>query len=98
MKLIGACVRHGRNAYRFWWGNLEEMDHLEDLGVDEIMFKKVFKKYGRSDLRLNSFGSKKGQVAGCFEYYHEYFSSIKCREYDQFNNCCILRTKRATRS
>jgi len=39
MKLIGACVRYERNAYRFWWGNLKEMYHLEDLSVDEIMLK-----------------------------------------------------------
>jgi hypothetical protein len=39
MKLIGACVRNGRNAYRFWWENLKEMNHLKDLGVDGIMLK-----------------------------------------------------------
>jgi hypothetical protein len=44
MKLIGACVRYGKNAYRFWCGKLKEMDHLEDLGVDGIMLKKVLKK------------------------------------------------------
>jgi hypothetical protein len=28
----------------FWWGNLREGDHFEDLGVDEgIIFKWVFK-------------------------------------------------------
>jgi len=46
MKLIGACVRYGRNAYRFWWGNLKEMDHLEELGVYRIMSAYVFKKVG----------------------------------------------------
>jgi hypothetical protein len=23
-----------KGAYRFWWGDLRERDHLEDLGVD----------------------------------------------------------------
>jgi hypothetical protein len=27
----------------FWWGNLRERDHLEDLGVDErIILKYIF--------------------------------------------------------
>jgi hypothetical protein len=30
----------------FWWGNLKERDHLEDLSVDEmILFKLSLKKY-----------------------------------------------------
>ena len=29
----------------FWWGNLKERNHLEDLGVDErIIIKIIFKK------------------------------------------------------
>jgi hypothetical protein len=29
-----------RNAYRFWWGNLREEDHLEDPGIDERIILK----------------------------------------------------------
>jgi hypothetical protein len=30
----------------FWWGNLGERDHLENLGVDgRIIIKLIFKKY-----------------------------------------------------
>jgi hypothetical protein len=29
----------------FWWGNLKERDHLEDLRVDgRIILKQIFKK------------------------------------------------------
>jgi len=29
----------------FWWGNLRERNHLEDLGVEgRIMLKRIFKK------------------------------------------------------
>jgi hypothetical protein len=31
----------------FWWRNLKERDHLEDLGVDEIVILKMYlKKWG----------------------------------------------------
>jgi hypothetical protein len=30
----------------FWWGDLRERDHVEDLGVDErIILKWIFKKW-----------------------------------------------------
>lgn len=29
-----------RSAYMFWWGDLTELDHLEDLGVDGIILLK----------------------------------------------------------
>ena len=33
-----------RDAYRFWWANLKERDHLEDLGVElKIILKCIFK-------------------------------------------------------
>jgi hypothetical protein len=30
----------------FWWGNMRERDHFEDLGVDvTIILKQIFKKW-----------------------------------------------------
>ena len=45
-----ACSTYGerRRAYRVWWGNLSEGDHLKDLGVDgRILLKWIFEKWDR---------------------------------------------------
>jgi hypothetical protein len=35
-----------RGVYRFWWGNLEERDHREDLGVDgRLILNWIFRKW-----------------------------------------------------
>ena len=40
-----AGIGERRGAYKVWWGNLWEIDHLEDLGVDgRIILKYVSKK------------------------------------------------------
>jgi len=45
----GACSTYGRRGevhVGFWWGNLKERDHLEDLGIDgTIILKYIFKKW-----------------------------------------------------
>jgi hypothetical protein len=33
-----------RSAYRVWWRNLKERDHLEDLGVDRKIVLKCRKQ------------------------------------------------------
>ena len=52
-----------RGVYRFWWGNLKERDHLEDLSVDErILLSLIFRRWdvgswtGSSWLRIGSVG------------------------------------------
>jgi len=30
----GACSTYGRGAYRDWWGNVEERNHLKNPDVD----------------------------------------------------------------
>jgi hypothetical protein len=35
-----------RGAYRVWWGDLRERDHLKDLGLNgRIILKWIFKKW-----------------------------------------------------
>jgi len=45
----GTCGIYGgrRRVYTFWFGNLREADHLEDLGVDgRIILKLILKSFG----------------------------------------------------
>jgi len=45
----GAYGMHGdrRRVYTFWFGNLREADHLEDLCVDgRIILKLILKSFG----------------------------------------------------
>ena len=65
----------------FWWGNLRERDHLEDLGVDgRIILRWIFRKWegvvgtGWSWLRI-------GTGDGHFECGNEHSGSIKCGEF-----------------
>ena len=49
MALTRHVARMGerRGAYRVWWGNLRDGDHLEDPGVDgRIIFKVDFRQVG----------------------------------------------------
>jgi len=51
MRWGGACSTYGGEVYTgFWWGNLRERDHLEDLGLDGvILLNSIFnKQYGRA--------------------------------------------------
>jgi len=46
----GAYSTYGerRGAYRFWWGNLREREHLEDTGVDgRIILRWIFRRWDR---------------------------------------------------
>jgi len=64
----------------FRWGNMREMDYLEDPGIDgSVISKCIFRKWDRRNgLDLSSL--EQGQVAGSCKRSNEPSSSIKCRE------------------
>jgi hypothetical protein len=39
-----ACMGKGEVYTLFWWENLSEMQHLEDLEVDGMLLRRVFKR------------------------------------------------------
>jgi len=47
MRLAGKVAYMGRGKVyiEFWQRNLRERDHLENLGVDRIILKWIFRKY-----------------------------------------------------
>ena len=50
MRLASHVALRGRGEVHtgFWWGNLRERGHLEDLGIDGgVILKLMFKKYDR---------------------------------------------------
>jgi len=58
-----ACGGRGEAYTGFWWGNLRERDHLENLGVDgRIIFRWISRKWdvstwiGSSWLRIRTGG------------------------------------------
>jgi hypothetical protein len=63
----------------FWWRNLKEREHLEDLIADgRIMLKWILKKYDGKG--LDKSGSVQGHVAGCFKHSNELLGPIKYTE------------------
>jgi hypothetical protein len=76
MRQLGhvACMGDRRGDTGFWWGNLRERDHLEDLGADrQITLKWV--------CGLDSSGSGQGGMAGWCEHDNEPLGSTKCGEF-----------------
>jgi hypothetical protein len=62
----------------FWWGNLREINHFVDPGVDErIILRRIFRKW---DVGIWT-GLGWRQVAGTCEYGNETLGSIKYWEY-----------------
>jgi len=66
-----ACVREDMHP-DFAWGNVMEMDHMDDLGVDgRIMFKWALNKWDE-EARTGFIWLGMGQVAGFCEHGNEH--------------------------
>jgi hypothetical protein len=81
----GTCSTYGdrRCAYRVWWVDLREREHLQDLGVDGRILKKW---NGQASTRL--IWLRIVQVAGAYECGNEPSGCIKREEFlDQLRTC-----------
>ena len=59
----------------FAWGNVMEIDHMGDVGVDgRIMFEWAFSKWDE-EARTGFIWPGMGQVAGCCEHGNEHLVS-----------------------
>jgi hypothetical protein len=66
---------------RFWWGDLREREHLEDLGiVGRMTLKWIFKKR-KGKNGLDCPGSGKKHVVGTCECSNKPLGSIRCKEF-----------------
>ena len=68
-----------RVAYKFWWGNLKEREHLEDLGLKGRMIRKCAFKNEVEDMCY--IDPAQEHVMGCCECGNEPLGFIKCEEF-----------------
>ena len=65
----------------FLWGNLREIDHLEDPGLDgRTILRLIFRNWDVRGGQHRS-GSGQGKVAGTRECGNELSGSMKCGEF-----------------
>ena len=57
-------LERGEVHTEFWWGNLKERDHLEDLGVDESIILKLIFKNSDWEIWTGSMWLRIGRVGG----------------------------------
>ena len=77
-----ACGMYGgRKVHtKFWWGDLMEIPHLEDLGVDgRIILNWIFKKWN-GEAWIGCSGSGYGKMEDACECGNEPLGSTKCAE------------------
>jgi len=71
-----ARMEEGRGAYRIWWGNIREREHLVDLDVDgKIIVTWILKMCDGTGPGL--IWLRTGQVPGSFEHGHKISGFVK---------------------
>jgi hypothetical protein len=71
----------------FWWGNLREGYHLEQLSIDKmIILECIFKK--RNAMAWTDLAQFKNRWRGFYERGNEHSDSTKCGQFtDRLRNC-----------
>ena len=75
-----SCMGERRGNTGFGWGNLSEIDHLEDPGVDWMIIPR-YSGSGMCGHGLDRAGSGQGHMAGTCECGNELSGSVICREF-----------------
>ena len=77
-----ACIYVGYevNGCRVWWGDLNDKDHLEDLGLYGPILKQILRdRVGGHELDLSDSGQD--QLAGCCDHSNEISGSVNHGEF-----------------
>jgi hypothetical protein len=78
MKWGGHLSPRKRSACKIWFEDMKKRDHWKDTDVDgEVILKGISKK-SLGECGLDSFGSRLGRVAGCFEHGNEPPGFVLC--------------------
>jgi hypothetical protein len=79
--IIPFCLTTTEMNTQFWWGNLKERGHLEDISIERKIILKWILKFSGEDCGLHSWNAEEVEVATACEYGNKSSGLKKCRTF-----------------